>query len=197
MKKILITIFLIALFALTALFLSADFIAHFEGWVYQSITVHMSPTLTSAVKIITHTGDAMVVTAICLSLFVVPKIRKLYALPVAFTVSIAEILNLILKNVFVRERPNILRLVNETSYSFPSGHAMASAALYSCIAILAWRYNKKIAMTIFCCVMTILIGLSRVYLGVHYITDVIGGWCLGIAIATIVTNTYERITPRP
>ena len=192
MKRTLTITLLLILFSFIALFLNADFMTHFEEWIYTKSVEPMSSPLTISVKTVTHAGDAVTVTAICLFLFVIPKLKKNFAVTITLTVAIAEIANLILKPIFARERPQILHLVAETSYSFPSGHAMASAAFYGCIALLVWQNishrQTKIITALFCFIITFLIGLSRVYLGVHYITDVIGGWCLGLAIATAATN---------
>ena len=94
-------------------------------------------------------------------------------------------LNIILKNVFVRQRPNELRLIEETGYSFPSGHAMASTAVYGLLLYIVFREvkNKKIR-NIACILQAILIfiiDMSRIYVGVHYASDVIAGTCLSIA----------------
>ena len=74
---------------------------------------------------------------------------------------------------------------------------MTSMALYGALALLAWknmrnRKSKIIAATI-CMILIVMIGFSRVYLGVHYITDVIGGWCLGLVIALSVVFGYDKI----
>ena len=94
-------------------------------------------------------------------------------------------MNLLLKNIFVRPRPSELRLIEETGYSFPSGHAMASTAVYGLLLYIVFREvkNKKIR-NIACILLAILIftiDMSRIYVGVHYASDVIAGTCLSIA----------------
>lgn len=194
--KILSIIIPIILFLLISIFISADKMTGFESWFYTESVERMSPLLTNIMKAITHIGDPISVVTICLILFVIPNLRKDYAIPVSITVIISACLSVILKYIFVRERPDILRLINETSYSFPSGHSMNNMALYSMIILLVYKQvkNKKIKICIitYCIIVTILIGFSRVYLGVHYITDVIGGWCAGFSVMIIVYYIWNN-----
>jgi undecaprenyl-diphosphatase len=178
------------LFAMLAICVRAGITVNFEGWAYNESIEHMSPILTNIVKRITHIGDSVVIIAFCLLLIAIQKSRKTIALPVSLTVILSMILNVALKNIFTRERPDILRLINETSYSFPSGHAMNNAALYTMLILLIFKFinNKplKIAMAAVCIMLTVAIGLSRIYLGVHYTGDVLGGWLIGFAISIFI-----------
>jgi undecaprenyl-diphosphatase len=95
---------------------------------------------------------------------------------------VTELLNLALKEIFQRPRPTLFQeIATLHSYSFPSGHAMASAAVYGSVAtVLARAYpNRRRAILLGACTLVLLIGLSRVYLGVHWITDVLAGWAAG------------------
>ena len=198
--KILTVILLIILFTFVAVFLYADIVTDFESWVYSESVEHMSPVITACMKIITHLGDSITVIILCLVLFTIPYLRKNYALPISISVTLATGINALLKHVFIRPRPDILRLVSETGYSFPSGHSMISMALYGAFALLAWKnmssIKSKIITTMVCLALIAMIGFSRIYLGVHYITDVIGGWCLGLAIALGVVFGYDKITTK-
>ena len=119
----------------------------------------------------------------------------------SITVISAATLNFILKNAFARERPDILRLINETNYSFPSGHAMNNAALYTMLTILTFKYIKSkpkiITLTTIFVYLVLAIGFSRLYLGVHYAGDVIGGWLLGFLVALVVYYWWSaRVTKK-
>ncbi|AZK47890.1 phosphatase PAP2 family protein [Paenibacillus lentus] len=90
----------------------------------------------------------------------------------------AVLLNLLLKLSFQRQRPIVHRLVEETGFSFPSGHAMAAFALYGALAFLLWRHIKprwgRILLIILSSLMVFMICISRIYLGVHYPSDIVG-----------------------
>ncbi len=117
------------------------------------------------------------------------------------TVGGAAILNFILKNIFLRPRPDFpLAYSHETGYSFPSGHAMISLAFYGIIAYLITITHKdlkiKIPILIGLFILSVLIGFSRLYLGVHYLTDVLAGWAAGglwMAICILGDNLYLSI----
>jgi undecaprenyl-diphosphatase len=168
----------------------------FEGWAYSEAVEHMSPAMTSVVKGITHIGDTAVVILICLTLIAVPKTRRTIALPVSGAVILSFILNIALKDLFARERPDILRLINETSYSFPSGHAMINSSLYIMLILLIFKYinnrRTKWALTSVFAVLIIVIGFTRVYLGVHYAGDILGGWMFGFAVSVFVYSAWKK-----
>jgi len=97
-----------------------------------------------------------------------------------------------LKFIFVRPRPFEWMLIEETGYSFPSGHAMVSMAFYGMLVYLIWQtkisLNKKKIWTIVLSVLILLIGISRIYLGVHYVSDIIGGFTLSLSYLIIATS---------
>lgn len=110
----------------------------------------------------------------------------------------ASLLNKLLKIIFQRERPFVHRLVEETGFSFPSGHAMAAFALYGALAFLLWRHIRpqwgRILLIVLSCFMVVMICISRVYLGVHYPSDIAGallasGFWLSVMIG--IAQWYE------
>ncbi len=96
----------------------------------------------------------------------------------------AALLNLILKNVFLRPRPDFPgAYLQDTGFSFPSGHAMISIVFYGAVAYLlfialkSWRY--KVLSVLVMVIIAAMVGFSRLYLGVHYLSDILGGWSAG------------------
>lgn len=198
-RTLLLVVIPLLLFFLLAVCVTAGITTNFEGWAYSEAVEKMSPQMTTIVKNITHIGDTPVVIAFCLLLILIPKSRKTIAMPVSLAVILSFLLNVALKNIFARERPNIMRLINETSYSFPSGHAMINASLYTMLILLIFRFirSKPLKITLFipCMALVIVIGISRVYLGVHYAGDVIGGWLIGFALSFLVYFIWNGRIP--
>ena len=111
------------------------------------------------------------------------------------------LLSQVLKEAFDRPRPDIVpHLVHVSSKSFPSGHASSGAAIYLTIAaLIAVQLRERASRAIVFAAagaIAFAIGASRIYLGVHYPTDVIGGWSLGAAWAAIVWIAARRIAQR-
>ena len=104
------------------------------------------------------------------------------------------IINYGVKQVFRRERPNILSLVDISGFSFPSGHSMVSSSFYGFLVYLIYKYCKSkwryfgIAILTF---LILFIGISRIYLGVHYASDVIGGFALGLVWLSVFVSIVE------
>ena len=195
-KHIQLIIISAVLFALLAVYVHAGATLGFENWVYAKSVAWMSPPLTAVLKGITHLGDSVTVIAFCLLLVAIPKTRRTVALPVSAAVSLSALVNIVLKNLFARERPDILRLISETSYSFPSGHAMISAALYTMLIIMIFRFVKskrrRLALSAPCALLAVAIGFIRIYLGVHYAGDILGGWLIGFALSVLVYALWKK-----
>lgn len=116
--------------------------------------------------------------------------RPATALFVFVAVAGGQVLSSLLKFEVDRPRPDLVsHLVNETSFSFPSGHAMLSAITYLTLGSLAARFLPDRATKVFllalAVLVTVLVGTSRVYLGVHWPSDVLAGWCAGFAWAML------------
>ncbi len=156
----------------------------FDGIIYNFLLNHRNNILNNFFKIMTNFGSAEFLIPLTILCIICIKNKK-YKIMLPVNLIVIASLNIILKNVFVRQRPNELRLIEETGYSFPSGHAMASTAVYGLLLYIVFREvkNKKIR-NIACILLAILIfiiDMSRIYVGVHYASDVIAGTCLSIA----------------
>jgi membrane-associated phospholipid phosphatase len=109
--------------------------------------------------------------------------RRRAALLVGLSMTMEAILNPLLKSLFGLPRPgDDLALAHVSGYGFPSGHAMAAAALSVSLALVARQTRWWRPALIAAVVWTMLMGLSRVYLGVHWPSDVVGGWAAGVAL---------------
>ena len=154
-------------------------------YVYYITSKYMiSDTITPIFKFITSLGGAFALISITILAFVILKNKRI-GIAIGANLTIITILNQILKNVVQRQRPNEYRIIEETGYSFPSGHSMVSVAFYGFIIYLIYKYveNKKIKWTLITMLSCIipLIGFSRIYLGVHYTSDVLAGACISIS----------------
>lgn len=141
------------------------------------------------VKRITDMGDVVGIALIGGVLAVgLWRVRKYAAMvQLAAGVGGAVVLNLILKGIFMRDRPSLWEhFVTETSYSFPSGHAMASSALALSAMVILWQTRWRWWAVAFGGAYMIAIGCTRLYLGVHYPTDIIAGWCVSAMWVVIV-----------
>ncbi|TPI69446.1 phosphatase PAP2 family protein [Mesorhizobium sp. B2-8-9] len=148
--------------------------------------------LEGAVRDITALGStavlALITTATIAYLLLIR--RPSTALFMFAAVAGGQVLSSLLKLEVDRPRPDLVsHLVNETSLSFPSGHAMLSAVTYLTLGSLAARFlpDRRTKVFVLCLALltTVLVGASRVYLGVHWPSDVLAGWCAGFAWAML------------
>ena len=153
----------------------------------------MNDGLTPILKVITELGGvAFTIIAGVLIFIFCKKIRWF----VTFDLVGVTLINQLLKHIIRRPRPNILRLVEESGYSFPSGHSMVSMAFYGIIIYLVYKnvsnkYLKWLLISLLS-LLILSIGFSRIYVGVHYFTDVAGGFLLGLAYVVIYVNIYNN-----
>ena len=104
--------------------------------------------------------------------------------------------NQVLKVLFSRVRPSDFMIIEESGYSFPSGHAQASMAFYGLIIYFLYHSNlpkkwRKLLIGLFV-FLIILVGITRVYLGVHYVSDVLAGYLVSYILLTIYINIFEN-----
>ena len=184
-------------FAALAICIQLGVTQGFDDWVYGLVSQTITPPLTEFLKIITYAGNVFVIIGICVILLLIPKTRKKAGIPASVTVACAIGLSYMFKHIFERQRPSVLRLIEVTGFSFPSAHAVLSSALYIMLIILICKYFKsilaKIVLVPFFSALIFVVAYSRVYLGVHYTTDIIGGWLVGFAI-TLIVYTVCRLT---
>lgn len=115
----------------------------------------------------------------------------------AVNLVLVVVLNQLLKFLVQRPRPEGIGLVPETGFSFPSGHSMVAMAFFGLLVWLIWHYERDRTMRIVCCAALsaaiVMVGASRIYLGVHYASDVIGGFCVSLAWLAIYTRVFAPL----
>ena len=191
-----ISVLLLAIFAK----LSEDLLYHglgtFDRVIGELIRGFATPSLTRIAIIITNLGSAYIEIGLMfvVGAFLLFRLKHTWeTVLLVISLSGAWLLNTILKELFHRARPDIVHLVKAGGYSFPSGHAMVAAAFYGVIGYLLWlnlRNRSKPSWYIVVLTFALItaIGISRIYLGVHFASDVIAGYVVGgvWAIACIV-----------
>lgn len=174
-----------------------------DALILRGVHQFSSPWLDSAMLALTNLGDAIFVVAATFfiaGVLLYTKQHKAVAILLC-TVGGAAFLNVLLKFLVQRVRPDIWApLVVEHSYSFPSGHAMASSALAFAVVLVTWHTKWRWYAVVFGGLYMLLIGFSRLYLGVHYPTDVLAGWIVSLiwvlAVKLIVDMVRLRYAPK-
>jgi undecaprenyl-diphosphatase len=172
---------------------------HVAVWFHQ----HASPTITQVARAISFFGSVGWLTAVSIgvALFLLLRRDWLNASLVALVMGGGGALNVVLKHFFHRERPVLENpLVTLSSYGFPSGHTMGATLLYGLLALLAWKSVRNRAARLACvvgaCFWILLIGLTRIYLGAHYLTDVLGALAAGLFWLVFSWTAFETLRRR-
>ena len=163
---------------------------------YKIMSEHIiSDTITPIAKAITQFGGAIFLITLSIILLIVIKNKKIGIL-IWINLAISTIINQVLKNIIQRPRPTEFRIINQNGYSFPSGHSMASMAFYGFLIYLIYKKvkNKYLKWTLISLlsILIILVGASRVYLGVHYTSDVIAGILISTSYLIMFTSIAKK-----
>lgn len=155
----------------------------------------VNDNLTAFFKAITNFGDVMVFVIVIVGILVLFK-NKLLVSSLTLNLFFVYLISVIFKNVFRRERPLYSLIDKPIDFSFPSGHTMCSLAFYGLIIYFVNKYVKnkilKYVVEIVCVFIIILVAFSRIYLNVHYFSDVICGAILGMVCLLMFIN-YVKI----
>lgn len=170
-------------------------ISTFDEEIYNIVISLKSDWLTSFLKVFTYLASSYFLIAICiLSIFIIKK-RK-YSLIIILNIINTTIISQIIKYLVCRNRPVDISLITETGYSFPSGHSVAAMSFYGFLIFLFYNSNlnkkKKTILISILSIIIFIVGYSRVYLGVHYASDVISAFCLTVSYLIIFTQAIKR-----
>ena len=161
--------------------------------IYKVLAKYITNTNTSIAKIFTFLGSTLFITILCVLSLIPKKTRFSVVINTLIAVGISQAL----KRIIRRARPIGVALIEETGFSFPSGHSMVGFAFYGFIIYLIYKSKlnktlKVLLITLFS-LLIMSIGLSRIYLGVHHATDVIGGFALGyICLYIFIEFIYKK-----
>lgn len=183
----------IFLMIMIGILLNSSYINYIDTYFFRFVHQGRNHFLDCFFTFFSYTGEPITILAILLFLWMLPT-RKQVALPLTIPVLFSTILNFIIKNLVRRSRPDIsfffqnpLNYPYPSSYSFPSGHSQTSMVFFVLFfTLIAYQICKKKNFIIFISFFTTLIylwmGFGRSYMGVHYPTDVLAGWSLGLII---------------
>lgn len=193
-KKYIISGIFFLLFMIITILMLTNNTKVFDDTIYNYIYSFRSDFLDTLFKSITKFANTITVILLVVLLMIFLERKSMWTLLITVVSTVS--LNQILKHTIRRIRPDHLRLIEEGGFSFPSGHSMISIALYGSLIYLVYKNIKnKIVKTILIVLLTILIleiGISRIYLGVHYPTDVLAGFCLAISIIILVVTIIDN-----
>lgn len=205
---ILVTIFLLA--DLTKDTLIDNDVLLFDTDISKYIYSFRTPLLTKIMIFVSQLGaDFILAVSTIILIFFTWKKHKSESVLFLIMLLFGALLNLLLKDIFQRPRPTIDPLLTLTSYSFPSGHAMNSFVFYATVSYFIYHFTKNLklsfAAAFLSTLLIFLIGISRIYLGVHYPSDVIAGYLTGLLwfiLVLVLERTmalfrlYKKYTPQ-
>ena len=172
---------------------------HLDQAVLLGIHQVHSPWLDALVASTTDIGGLIGVVILTLLAVGLLCLARKYRAVVQLLIGVggAGLMNVLLKNMFERARPDLWQwLVHESSYSFPSGHAMASSALAMSVVLILWHTRWRWGAVAAAALYTVYVGLTRLYLGVHYPSDIIGAWIISAAWVVLASMVIGTIKPR-
>ena len=206
LKKIAIGIGIIGVVIMTVLVGNGS-VAGFDATWDGAVIGLRGPGLNTLVEMFTYVGNWQTVVILCLLLVAYESTRRSYGIPVTAVAIVSSVSNRILKDIMQIPRPDAANmLIQQGGYSFPSGHtATFTAIMLLLIGLLIknkpekfGKKSKSVILGIVFVLLTVLMGFSRVYLGVHHTSDIIAGWLIGLASFAIVSvgwDIYQKKHP--
>ena len=192
-KRYIISGIFFLLFILITVLMITNNTKVFDDTIYKYIFSLRNDLLDTIFKTITKFGDTITIIIMVFVLLIFLGKENIYKL--ILTVVTTVLANQGLKHIIRRIRPEHIRLIKEKGYSYPSGHSMIAIATYGLLIYLVYKNVKnKLLKTILILLLLILIlgiGISRVYLGVHYPTDVLAGFTIALPIIILIVGKID------
>lgn len=145
------------------------------------------PVLTFFMKIMTLLGSAFFIIILC---FIAIVMNKSSGLRLSLHMVVLALINFVIKNIVTRSRPTYFPVIQEHGYSFPSFHAMMSMSLYGFIGYKIWKSHHFLAIVIL--TIPIIVGITRIYLGVHYASDIVAGWLISLCYLSTLYFIHKK-----
>ena len=196
-SKLYIVICLIVLFIINTILVVTNKYVAFDNFIHNSVIKLHSEVTTKVMKAFTFCGSTSFIVGVAIGIFIIYLIkkRKAYAFTTVGILIVSTILNNVIKLIIRRPRP-IYMTVIENTFSYPSGHMMASTTLYGFLIYLLIKshYPKKykIYYGIILGLLILCVGISRIYLGAHYFSDIFGGALLSLALLVIFSMINDK-----
>lgn len=189
MKKKILSLFLFCISILIGILALKKYTVAIDSYAYDIIIKLRSPFCDNLFKIVSFLFSTYAIIIYCIIFLMILKNRK-YSYYIIYMMLSEALINNVIKIIFRRPRPSNLALVIENTYSFPSGHTMAACIISYLIGnYISKKYStKKYLITSLEIIIILLVGISRVYLGVHYFTDIIGAILISIAIILLAND---------
>ena len=187
----------IVIFGIIATLLLIDKIAPFDNIIYNAIISLKSDSVTTFFKLITKLcNEKFIIIATVLIFITLLFKKKKIGFILTLNVLLCSGLNTVIKHIFLRPRPVGLKLIKQGGYSFPSGHSMMAVAFFGILIYLVckskWKKSIKILLSSLLTVLILLIGISRIYLGVHFASDVLAGFAIALSYLIIFTSVVFK-----
>tara|TARA_R110000868_G_scaffold71637_3_gene209549 strand:- start:504 stop:1232 length:729 start_codon:yes stop_codon:yes gene_type:complete len=187
--------------------LKTEMLTTYDTAITDYVISYRNPGLTSYFKFMTNIGDVygyLIVLAVFLLVSLLVFKRWKYVVQATLVLALATISNMMLKRFIDRARPSIEHLVSVETLSYPSGHAMSAMAFYGFLIFLVTKFNinkvMKYVLILVLITLILSIGISRIYLGVHFPSDIAGGFIAGliwVVFCVLLFNLIELFRKDP
>lgn len=196
-KKVYIIIFLSLLFIINTILVAMQKVSGFDSFVRNQVMFSYSEVTTKFMHLITFLGSTVCIITISVIIFVIMILKKKNILSYCFAglIVTSTLINTFIKLIIARPRPEYISVI-EHSFSYPSGHTMAAMTLYGFLIYLLLKSkhtkSNKIIFSIVLGLIILLVGVSRIYLGAHFASDVFGALILSNSLLLIFSLFDEK-----